>query len=225
MKNGVSATKNNPGNGKPMLILGLTGPTGSGKAVVSGLFASFGIPTVDTDAVYRDLLVPPSACLDELRSAFGDAICSPDGTLNRPALAKIVFSDRSSLDRLNRIAHRHILAEAYRRIDALRDTGVPAVLLDAPQLYEAHADADCDAVIAVLADRDLRLRRIMDRDKIPEEDALLRMSAHQTDEFFRSHADYILENNSTPDALLPAVRNILVSLGIPCGDGKGSGTL
>ena len=197
-----------------MLTLGLTGPTGSGKAVVASLFASFGIPSIDTDAVYRDLLVPPSACLDELVEAFGDTIRNPDGTLCRRALASIVFSDRAALERLNAIAHRHILAEARRRIETLRGTGVPAVLLDAPQLYEAHAETDCDAVIAVIADRETRLRRIMVRDGIAESDALRRIDAQHSEAFFRSHADYIIENDSSADALLPAVRAILTSLGI-----------
>ena len=74
-----------------MKILGLTGQSGAGKGAVAALFAEHGIPSVDTDAVYHELLIPPSACLDELTAEFSGAILNPDGTLNRPALAALVF--------------------------------------------------------------------------------------------------------------------------------------
>ena len=99
-----------------MLIVGLTGPSGAGKGTVASLFARYGVPSVDTDAVYHDLLVPPSACLDELRERFSEGILFSDGTLNRGALAFLVFSRGHEKDRadLNRITHRHVLDEARR---------------------------------------------------------------------------------------------------------------
>ena len=77
-----------------MIVLGLTGPTGAGKGAVSKLFAElYGIPSIDTDQVYHDLLKPPSLCLDELVSQFGQEILTAVGELDRPMLSKIVFSD------------------------------------------------------------------------------------------------------------------------------------
>ena len=73
-------------------VIGLTGPTGAGKGVVSGICRRWGIPSIDTDAVYHALLEPPSDCLDGLVASFGTGIRNPDGTLNRPALSAIVFA-------------------------------------------------------------------------------------------------------------------------------------
>ena len=86
-----------------MLVIGLTGPTGAGKGVVSEIFAAHGIPVIDADAVYHQLLIPPSACLNELVYTFGPQILNPDNTLNRRALGSIVFSDEAMLLQLNAI--------------------------------------------------------------------------------------------------------------------------
>ena len=97
-----------------MKVLGLTGPTGAGKGTVAAVFAElYGIPSIDTDAVYHELLIPPSPCLDELVTAFGAEILRRDGTLDRPALSRIVFSDLSGEKQklLNGITHKYVLDE------------------------------------------------------------------------------------------------------------------
>ena len=197
-----------------MFVIGLTGPSGAGKGTVCSIFGQFGIPSIDTDAVYRELLAPPSACLNDLVQTFGERILSPDGTLNRRALGAIVFSDKDALGRLDQTAHRHIMAEVRRRLAALRERGVPAVVIDAPQLFEADAARDCNAVVSVLAEESVRLERIMRRDRISEADARRRMRAQYPDAFFRTHSDYVLENNTNPEALIPSVRKLLGELGI-----------
>lgn len=203
-----------------MIVIGLTGPSGSGKSTVSALFSARGLPVIDADAVYRELLTPPSDCLDELVLNFGRGILNVDGTLDRRTLGKLVFSDREALARLNAVAHRHIMEEIRRRIAALRKSGTPAVLLDAPQLFEADAARDCDVVVSVLADEAIRLSRIMRRDGIAEQDALLRMKAQYSDAFFREHSDYVLENNGDTTALVSAVDAILHELKIISSENK-----
>ncbi len=180
-----------------MLIIGLTGPTGAGKGYIAQCFLHYGVPSVDTDALYHALLVPPSACLDELTTRFGAAILNPDGTLNRPALAAMVFAPgaESALDDLDHITHRHILAEVRRRCAALAEQDTPAVLVDAPRLYESGFDAECDKVIAVLADRETRLLRIMARDGLDEARATARLDAQKPDDFFRARADVVIRND------------------------------
>ena len=198
-----------------MKVIGLTGQSGAGKGVVSALFARFGIPSLNADGIYRELLVPPSPCLNEIAEAFGRGILLPDETLDRRALGKIVFSDRAALARLDAIAHRYVMAEMRRRMADLRAQGVPAVVLDAPQLFEADGARDCDAVVAVLADEPLRLARVVARDGITADEARRRFAAQYPERFFREHADYILENNGSPEDLLPRVRDILNALGLP----------
>lgn len=180
-----------------MKIIGLTGPSGAGKGSIASLFAAHGIPSIDADAVYRELLIPPSPCLDELAHRFGSSILSEDGTLNRPALAALVFAPgkEAELQALNRISHRYVMEEMRRRLARYEAEGLPAVLVDAPQLYESGFDAECHHILAVLAPRPLRLARIMARDALDQARAEARLNAARPDEFFLSHADAVLVND------------------------------
>ena len=197
-----------------MLVIGLTGPSGAGKGTVSRLFASYGLQVIDADAVYHALLIPPSPCLNELTAAFGTDILLPDGTLDRKALGNLVFSDPRALAGLNEISHRFVKEEIRRRLRDLDAQKIPAVVLDAPQLFEAGCDRDCQVVVSVLANEKMRLERIMRRDGISKEDALRRIRAQYDSSFFRNHSDYIIENDASPDNLRPAVKQILTDLGV-----------
>ena len=197
-----------------MLVIGLTGPSGSGKGKIADLFSAYGLPVINADEVYHQLLIPPSLCLEELTDHFGVGILSTDGTLNRRALGAIVFSDPAALDALNTITHHHVMSEIRRRLEQLRREDTRAAVIDAPQLFEAGADRDCNVIISVIADKLLRLDRIMRRDGIDEDAARKRMEAQKTDAFFRAHSDYVIENNTVPEALLPEVRRILFEMGV-----------
>lgn len=194
-----------------MLIIGLTGPSGAGKGVVSSLLAEYGIPSIDTDAVYHELLVPPSACLDELSARFGSSVLTPDGTLNRKALAALVFSEghEADLTDLNRITHRHILDETRRRLALHKAEGRRAAVVDAPQLFESGFDAECHRILVVLAPYDVRLSRILSRDGITGAQAAARLNAAHPDDFFRERADAVLYNDGTPESLSEDIRRCL----------------
>lgn len=197
-----------------MLVIGLTGPSGAGKGAVGTLLSEHQIPVIDADAVYHGLLAPPSPCLDALRERFGESILLPEGTLNRRALGAIVFSDPEALQDLNKITHGFVMAKIRKELDALRQKDTPAAVIDAPQLFEAEADKDCNVIISVLADKKLRLERITARDGIDAETALRRIEAQKNDEFFRTHSDYVLENNGNLDLLRPQIRQILLETGV-----------
>ncbi len=200
-----------------MLIIGLTGPSGAGKGFVAACFSRYGIPSIDTDAVYHELLKPPSVCLDELTARFGQGILAPGGTLDRAALAALVFAPdcETALNDLNRITHRHVLAEVRRTCATLSATGTPAVLVDAPQLFESGFDAECDRVLAVLAPRDLRLARIMARDGLDRDRAEARLHAQHADDFFRARADAVILNDGDAAAVDSEVRQLLSLWEVP----------
>ncbi len=197
-----------------MLVIGLTGPTGAGKGEVAAIFESYGIPVVNADRVYGELIAPPSSCLQELAEAFGKDILLPDGSLDRRALGGIVFSDPAAREHLNAITHRYVMEEVRTRMERFRREGVPVAVFDAPQLFEADAQKACGAVISVLADRQLRLERIMARDSITAEAAMRRILAQKSDEFFKTHSDYIVENNGALELLTPQIHRILAELGV-----------
>ncbi len=196
-----------------MIIIGLTGPSGSGKGWVSAILKKYNIPSIDTDAVYHDLLIPPSPCLDELCVAFGNDILE-NGQLNRPALASIVFSNKEKLDLLNKITHKYVLNKADSLLSEYEKAGYRATIVDAPALYEAAYDQKCDFVIAVAASKQLRLKRIMRRDNITEEAALRRISAQHDDSFYSSRAKYTVTNDNNEEKLARDLHNILCSEGL-----------
>ena len=182
-----------------MKVIGLCGGSGSGKAAVSALFLKQGIPSIDTDGIYRELTSKDSACLRALSLEFGEEIISTDGSLNRKALSKIVFTGdgaKSRLTRLNEISHKFILDEARARLTEYQKQGVKAAIVDAPVLFESGFNTECDVIVAVLADKEVRVNRIMLRDGIDRESAISRINSQLTDEWLASHADYVIENNS-----------------------------
>lgn len=184
-----------------MKVIGLTGPSGSGKGWVCERLSLRGIPSVDTDAVYHSLLLPPSECLDELRMVFGNGIINNDGTLRRSELAKLVFSDKARLAQLNAVTHKYILAQTDMMLASLSERGFRAAVVDAPALFEAGYDAKCDFVIAVVADRNVRMHRIMERDGLTETAASLRIDGQQPDDFYTSRAKYTVHNDGNSAAL------------------------
>ena len=197
-----------------MLVIGLTGPTGAGKGAVASIFTQYGIPVINADRVYHELITPPSSCLQELVEAFGKQILLADGSLDRRALGGIVFNDPAARERLNSITHRYVMEEVKGQMERLRREGVPVAVFDAPQLFEAGAHKACGAVVSVLAERGLRLERIIARDNLSAEAAMRRILAQKSDEFFKTHSAYIIENNGTLETLSPQVHRILLDLGV-----------
>lgn len=196
-----------------MLVIGLTGPSGAGKGEVSRILQGYGANIIDADAVYHALLIPPSPCLDALRERFGAEILTPMGELDRKKLGGIVFANPDALHDLNAIAHRFVMEDVRSKLNTLRATDTKIAVLDAPQLFEAGAERDCDTVISVLADKQTRAARIMARDGIDEAAAYRRINAQLDDTYFRAHSDHIIENNGTAEELLPKVRRILCEIG------------
>lgn len=199
-----------------MLTIGLTGPSGAGKGTVASLFAPHGILSIDTDKVYHDLLIPPSPCLDELAARFGGHILNPDGTLDRKALAAYVFApgNEDELSDLNRITHAYVLNVTRSICRELEQQGCAGVFVDAPLLFESGFDRECDTTLAVLADPDVRLARIMARDGLTITQAQARMAAQKPDGYYIERAKHVICNNGATDELLSEVSRLLTVWGV-----------
>ncbi len=157
-------------------IVGLCGGSGVGKGYVGNMFSARGIPVIDTDAVYHDMISHSTECLKQITDVFGGGVLRSDGALDRSALSRIVFSDKSKHEVLNAITHKHILAKTRQIIKELSAAGKKCVIVDAPMLFESGFDAECDMTLGVVADTDIRIGRITERDGISSERAAARIS-------------------------------------------------
>lgn len=188
------------------IVIGLTGPTGSGKSSAAKLCEKYGIKLVDCDKVARKATEKGSECLKRLSKAFGAEILNTDGSLNRKALANKAFSTKENTELLNKTIFPFIKELVLNEIDTEK------VLLDAPTLFESGINAICFKTVAVLADSDIRLNRIIKRDNLTETEAKKRMSAGKNDNFYKENADYIIYNNSDEQAFLESFENALAEI-------------
>jgi len=184
-----------------VLVVGLTGQTGAGKSTVSKVFSENGFAVINADLISRQVVEKGSPCLGELVEIFGEGILNPDKTLARKTLGNIVFSDKTKLEMLNTTIYPYITSEILKEIKQYSDSGKKLVLLDAPTLFESHADDFCEIIISVLSDEKLREERIINRDGLTKKQANDRMNSQLDAEYFASHSDYVIENNDTLEAL------------------------
>jgi len=197
-----------------MIIIGVTGPSGAGKGVVSAYLESENIKVIDADVVYHGIITPPSLCLGELVEYFGDGILKESGELDRAALSKKVFGDenRDGLLTLNKITHKYVSEKIKELLDEY--FSAQACIIDAPLLIEAELDKICDFTIAVLADKDIRAKRLVSRDGITLEAAMRRICSQKSDEFYIENTDYALYNEGDTQELYLKLDRIMLEEGV-----------
>ena len=174
------------------LVIGFTGPTGAGKTSALRALERLGGLVLDCDAIYHGMLRADAALRDAITDAFGP-VFAPDGSLDRQKLGGLVFGDSTSLARLNDIIFTYLPRELQRRMD---DSDAPVVGIDAINLVESGLSRLCRRTVAVLAPEEVRVRRIMARDSIPEDYARLRMQAQRQDDFYRENCTDVLMNGA-----------------------------
>ena len=182
-------------------IIGITGPSGAGKSLLCTYLAEKNIPVINADEVYHSLLVKNSPCTVALACEFGADILSPDGTPDRKKLGAIVFSSDEKLEKLNSIVLGFVIDRINEIIRSFEARGEKNVVLDAPTLIESGFSRECNTVVSVLAPRAERIERIMTRDNISEEAALMRVNAQKSDEFYIENSSCVIMNDSGADEL------------------------
>ena len=149
-----------------MKVLGICGQSGAGKTTVLDFFCKLGAQVCDCDKISREIMSAGSDCSREVVECFGKEILTDGKSIDRKALANIVFFDKEKLEMLTEITNRYIKAEIYKRLDEARKNQCFLFVIDAPLLFESGLYTDCDITLAVTAERDVRLDRIMKRDGI-----------------------------------------------------------
>ena len=178
-------------------VIGLTGQTGAGKSTVAGMLESLGCRIINADAVAREATAKGSECLKRLAEYFGNDIIDSNGNCVRKLLAQRAFSSRENTEILNSITHPMIIGRISEYIGMCGED--ENVVIDAPQLFESGCDKLCDKVIAVTAPKDVRLQRIIMRDGISEQYALLRINAQHNEEYYTSRADFVIDGSMSID--------------------------
>lgn len=185
-------------------VFGITGGSGVGKTLASSEFKRLGADVIDCDVLAREVVMPGEECLSELTDAFGD-ILNPDGTLNRKLLSEIVFSDKKKLAILSEITHKHI---AKRVCDMIDKSSAQIIGIDGAVIFESPVELLCEVMVSVIAERDIRIRRIISRDKIDHDIAVKRVDSQKNNEYYIEKSDYLVYNNTTEDELKNQVREV-----------------
>jgi dephospho-CoA kinase len=183
-----------------VLVVGLTGGIGSGKSTVSALLAERGAVVVDADAVTRELQQPGTPVFDAMVERFGPGIVAADGTLDRQAVADVVFTDPQALADLNKIVHPAVGAEIVRRMTELAETD-EVVVLDVPLLVESDKAYPLAGLVVVDVDPEVAVRRLVESRGMNEPDVRARMARQASREERLARADRVIDNSGSLDDL------------------------
>ena len=186
-----------------MLEIGLTGGIGAGKSTVAQLLVRRGAVVIDADIIVRDLQQPGGAVFVRMVERFGSGIVRADGTLDRGAVAEIVFADKAQLAALNGIVHPAVTDEMTRRRQALSETDT-TVVLDIPLLIETNY-FDLDALIVVDVDPEIAIRRLVDHRGFTESDARARIANQASRDDRLAIADFVIDNSGSIDDVAAGV--------------------
>lgn len=186
-----------------MILIGLTGGIGSGKSTVSARLAELGARVVDADAITRAVQEPGTEVFAAIVDRFGPEVVAEDGSLDRPALAAIVFRDPDELKALNAIVHPAVGVGIAAALAAAAETD-DVVILDVPLLVESGRD-DMAAMVVVDLDPEVAVARLIEHRGFTEEDARARIRRQASREERRAKADKVLDNRGSVQDLVAQV--------------------
>lgn len=189
-------------------VVGVAGGIGAGKSAVARSFARLGCVVIDSDKEARSLLLRDDVKA-ELVSWWGSDILDAHGEVDRSAVARIVFTDPRERERLEGLTHPLLKTNRERVKSEARSAGAPAVILDAPLLFEAGLNEGCDAVVFVDAPREVRLKRVRDHRGWDEAELDRREKSQLPLEEKRSRSDYVVRNDRDEASLHASVTRIL----------------
>ena len=175
----------------------LTGGIATGKSYVRGRLETMGIPTLDADTVAREVVHPGAPAFAAVISRFGSAVVSDDGSLNRRALAAIIFADPEARLDLERIVHPAVRLATDRWFASLDPSRHPAAVAEIPLLFETGRHTEFDAVVVTVSSRSTQMHRLLARQGMTETDARQRLDAQVSDEERLRGATYVIDTDGT----------------------------
>jgi dephospho-CoA kinase len=180
-----------------MKIIGLTGGIATGKSTVAEMFRNANIPLIDTDVIAKEVLNKGSVGYLEVVDYFTEDILHTDKEINRKKLGRIIFTNSKKLEKLNSIVHPKVKDFVLTEIEKNRQMNKELVIIDVPLLYESGFDSLVDEVIVVYVDQELQVQRLMDREQITKEYAMMKIKAQLPLEEKVKKATYVIDNSSS----------------------------
>ena len=177
------------------MIIGITGNSGSGKTTISKLLKEeVNADIINADEIVTEMSMPGEVYYNEIVKEFGENILLENGKINKPKLADIIFKNSEKREILNSLTFKYIVDAIKARVNSSKNQ---IVIIDAPLLIESKLNEICDIVISVIADKDIKLKRICKRDSIDESTALKRIEAQPQNEFYIKNSNLVIINNKT----------------------------
>lgn len=207
-----------------MKIIGLTGGIGSGKSTISDYLTQRGFHVLDADKIAREIVMPGSEALIELISVFGEEILLSDGSLDRKKLGAIIFSDAEKKKMLDDIMHTRILEIIHQKVVEFRETIAQVgrgnvgtarlardrtIFIDAALLFETGLDKFVSEIWVVDVEKEIRIKRVIDRDGLSRGEILKRIENQMNQEQKNSRADEILDNSGSKEALYQQIDDLI----------------
>ena len=187
------------------MYLGLSGGIGSGKSTVAKILANLGAVVIDADVIAREVLEPNQAGYQRVIEVFGESILDSDRRIDRKKLAELVFQDSDELAKLEAIVHPAVIARVAQIRNSLPESTV--VVYDTPLLFEKNLQGQFDKVLIVVTDSEHRKTRLIERG-LEIKDIEARIANQATDAQRRTVADFVIENNGSPEQLQDQVTKV-----------------
>lgn len=198
-----------PGSGRQVTpVIGIVGGIGSGKSTVARVFEEMGCVVSDSDASVREIMQQPQV-KDQLRSWWGEQVITSEGEINRSAIAHIVFGSEVERRKLEGLIHPLVHQQRHDLIEQACSDGASGVIVDAPLLFEAGVDSECDAVIFVDTPREIRLVRVKSARGWDEQELDRRENAQLGLEQKRKRSDHVVSNIGLPEELQGRIARVL----------------
>ena len=193
-----------------MKIIGLTGGIGSGKSTIAELFIKKGIRVIDADIVYKELSKPGQVLYNEIVREFGNDILTSGETIDFKKLAYMVFHDEEKRLLLNKITHPVVRDEVLKEANALKNQ--PLAVIVVPLLFESGFNEFCDKIICVFVDLRTQISRVMSRDRVDRETALLKIQAQWPMKMKACKSNYVIDNSFTMSESIRQFDDIIIDL-------------
>lgn len=190
---------------KKILKVAVTGGAGSGKTSVCNRLKELGVKVISADEMAREAVAPGSEALTKIVRYFGDTVLLSDGTLNRKILRRMIIDDDEARLALERFLHYEIIKLIHKNVVSAEKEGCRMVVIEVPLLFELDMKERFDWVVVVSADKELRVKRLMERDQTSRDAAEDLINVQMSDEDKVGRADYVVRNEDSMETLVDSV--------------------